>query len=80
MAEKNEMFGQGCGCQIQGHGLVITYCPMHKAAEETLLALEDLLFNLDGADLTEPIQPPSKRSVKRAHEAVAQARDQEVGT
>ena len=40
MPEKWEELGQGCGCRIQGHGLVLTYCPMHKAAPEMREALE----------------------------------------
>ena len=68
MAKKNEMFGQGCGCRIQGHGLVITYCPMHRAAPVMLAALELLVE----ADVTE-------WSRDAVNKALAAARGQEVG-
>ena len=68
MAEKNEMLGQGCGCRIQGHGLIITYCSMHRAAPAMLAALELLVE----ADVT-------AWSRDAVNKALAAARGQEAG-
>ena len=75
MAENNEMFGRGCGCQIQGHGLVLTYCPMHKAAEQMLADLDKIMVM--AAD-TEHGSLPHRMGMLALRSA-DRARGQEVG-
>ena len=82
MAESNDMLGQGCGCRIQGHGTVITYCPLHKAAPEYRDELERVVADLDkimvmAAD-TEPGSLPHRMGMLALRSA-DKARGQEVG-
>ena len=86
MAESNEMFGQGCGCRIQAHGLVLTYCPMHKAAPEMLAELEELydgilasIESAAAASADESWLAIVSANRGRVAARVAQARGQEVG-
>ena len=82
MAEKNEMLGQGCGCQIQGHGLVLIYCPTHRAAFDMLADLETIRDQLEWllehpGESLEPVAKFVHEAVKARHHE--KARGQEVG-
>ena len=81
MAEKWEALGQGCGCRIQGHGTIITYCPLHKAAPEILEALEkaEQLVGLVPELATMHGYKALNALVESWRSIIAQARGQGVG-
>ena len=78
MAEKWEALGQGCGCRIQGHGTVITYCSLHKAADQMREALEFVLSraHAQGDTITQDVVGEALAEIQIA--AWKRARGQEV--